>query len=144
MKTGKIILTPTQHQHVYGVFLILPFETRNLGILDQGGEGTFTTKRNSSQLFRKLNALGLNHDLLTNEEIKFNWIVIDYFDKETNLFRKLVTSRIYFLTHGQCYEFTGKGFELQCLLPLPLFGINKAREFEKHIGKQERLFEEVA
>jgi hypothetical protein len=133
--TKLIGLIPTKYSHLFNVQLNLSFQTRYIGKIDFAGDGTFTTNRKSKHIFKKLNALGVNHSLLIDESIHFKWIVIEYEG------RKLVTSRHYFLTHGKCYQFGKVGFELQCFLPLDKFGLNEAREFE---ANQMTLFSEVS
>lgn len=132
---SQLQLIPTKQPSIFNVQLNLPFETRYIGKLDTEGEGTFLTKRKEKHLFKKLNSIGINYSLLKDEFIPFKWIVIDYQS------RKLITSRRYFLKHGQRYKFSNEGFELQCFLSLDLFGIDKAREFESRLCHQCSLFE---
>jgi hypothetical protein len=126
----NIELLPTKDSYVFKVKLMLQYESRFIGELNTSGEGTFTTKRKNSQLFRKLNALGINHELLTNESIPFKWIVIKYEGQ------RLITSRKYFLAKGKQYQFGKKGFEPLFFLPLDEFGVEKARAFERNYGEQ--------
>ncbi len=132
--TKLIELIPTKYPSVFQVQLNLEMQTRFIGKLDTAGDGTFITKRKPEHLFIKTNSLGINHRFLTDESIHFHWIVIDYDGQ------KLVTSRLYMLTHGKCFKFGNQGFELQCFLPLSEFGLNKAREFEARQIIQENLF----
>jgi hypothetical protein len=122
---------------LYDVLLRLMFETRHIATLDKSGQGTLLINRKEKHLHRKTNSLGINHQLLTDESIPFMWIVINYAG------HKLVTSRLYFLTHGSCYKFGD--WDLQCFLPLSEFGLKKAKEFEERQVIQGNLFErEVA
>lgn len=130
-------LIPTKYPSVFQVQLNLEMQTRFIGKLDSAGDGTFITKRKAEHLFIKTNSLGINHSLLSDESIPFKWIVIDYEG------HKLITSRLYMLTHGKCFKFGAQGFELQCFLPLSEFGLNKAREFEARQVVQESLFAEA-
>ena len=131
-----IELIPTKHHSVFTVQLNLESQTRWIGKYDVAGEGTYVAQRQQKHLFRKTNSLGINHSLLVDESIPFKWIVIDFEG------RKLVTTRLYFLSFGKCFRFGNKGFELQCFLPLESFGINKARGFEA--AQTLNLFQEVA
>ena len=131
-----IELIPTKYHSVYNVQLNLEEQTRYIGKVDIASEGTLLTNRKEKHIFRKTNSLGINHSLLVDESIPFNWIVIDFEG------RKLVTTRLYFLSFGKCFRFGNKGFELQCFLPLELFGLQKAREFEA--SQTLELFEKVA
>lgn len=134
-KDSKLIeLIPTSYSHVYTVQLNLPMCTRHIGQLDTAGEGTFLTNRKPKHFFRRTNSLGLNHSLLTDESIQFKWVRILYDG------HSLITSRLYFLTHGRCFKFGNAGFELQCFLPLAEFGINKARAFEAEQTEQLTLW----
>lgn len=134
---NTIELVQTDSPSLYKVKLNLTFETRFIGTLDSSGDGTFTTQRKAQHLFRKLNALGINQELLTSSDIFFKWIVIDFEGK------KLVTTRKYFLTKGKSIQFSSQGFELQILLPISEFGIDKARLFEANKTIQSSLFDEV-
>ena len=141
-ENNKLVsLIPTRYPSVYEIKLNLFMQTRYIGTLDTAGDGTFLTKRKTGHVFHKYGgeqgSLGINHQLLTNESIPFKWIVIDFAN------HKLVTSRLYMLTHGKCFKFGAQGFELQCFLPLNHFGLNKVREFESRQTIQENLFAEV-
>lgn len=124
----------------YMKFVYLPTNGKNrrLGTLDQAGDGTFQTTRKLEHIFRKTQSMGLSYDLLTNEDIDFKWIVITLNNKS------LVTSRAYFLQYGYIHQF--KGWDVQVMLPLNLFGIDKARAFDAKREKavQQNLFGEVA
>jgi len=134
--TKLIGLIPTKYSSIFTVQLNLQEQTRYIGKIDLAGQGTFFTERKQKHVFRKTNSIGINHSLLVDESIPFKWIVIDFEG------RKLVTSRLYFLTHGKCFQFGDKGFELQCFLPIEEFGLNKARAFEAYQTLE--LFGEVA
>lgn len=122
---NKLIeLIPTRHNSVFNIQLSLESQTRFIAKIDLAGDGTLIIMRKKSHLFRKTNSLGINHSLLVDESIPFKWIVIDFEG------RKLVTSRLFFLSFGKCFQFGNKGFELQCMLPLESFSIEKARAFE--------------
>ena len=129
-KSKNLELVPSDDLNVYKVKLKLQLDSRYIGKLDTSGEGTFITNRKSLQLFLKLNALGINHELLTNESIPFKWIDIKYEGQ------RLITSRKYFLAKGKQYQFGKKGFEPLVFLPLDEFGIEKARAFERNYGEQ--------
>ena len=132
----RLELVATKHSHIFRVKLILELQTRYIGTLDTSGEGKFLTDRKEKHLFRKTNSLGLNEELLNSPEINYRWIVINY-EKQ-----KLITTRLYFITHSKVFVFTG--FEKQYFLPLDEFGIDKAEHYEKSLSKQFSLFEEVA
>ena len=137
-KQDKLILRPNpQRPYVKAVILCLLGRERIIGTLDLAGEGTFSSSRKPSHLFKKTNSLGVPYALLTNDKIKFKWIVLDFMG------RKYVTSRQYFLKKGHVRQY--RNFELQILLPLDLFGIQKARNFEKFglVPEQQNLFSEV-
>ncbi len=134
--TKNLVPIPTKHPHIFKVQLKLEFQTRYIGTLDTSGEGKFLTDRKAKHLFKKTNSLGLNETLLTSPEIDFKWIVINYEGK------RLITTRLYFVTHSKVFVFSG--FEKQYFLSLELFGLDKAEDFEKSVCKQFSLFEEVA
>ena len=134
--TKNLELVPTKHTYLFRVKLKLELQNRYIGTLDTSGEGKFLTERKEKHLFKKNNSLGLNETLLTSPEIDFKFIIIDYKGK------KLLTTRLYFLTHSQVFRFNG--FEKQYFLPLEEFGIEKAEAFEQSMSEQMGLFEEVA
>jgi len=134
--TKNLELIPTKYSQLFKVRLNLDFQSRYIGTLDKSGQGKFLTDRKSKQIFRKTNSLAINHQLLTDETIPFKLIVISYNGK------KLITTRLYFLTHSKVFKF--KGFEKQYFLPLSEFGLAKAEDYEKSLGTQLGLFGEVA
>lgn len=139
---NSVGLIPKQNKHnCFDVCLKLNFEQRFIGELSFEGEGTFTCNRTESKhLFRKLNAIGLNHKILTSDKISFKWIVINYLTG-SGYSKKLITSREYWKAYGQIYQFSNQGYELQSFLSLDKFGIEKARLFEQ--SKTLNLFREV-
>lgn len=130
---NQIILTPTKNKSIFDVFLNLPFEKRWLGKIDTTNK-SFITTRKPQHLFKKLNAIGLNLELLKDTAIPFKDIVIEYESQ------KLITSRDYFLTHGKCFKFGSRGFEYQKFLPLSEFGLSKVEEYESRQCVQQSLF----
>lgn len=132
-------LIPTKNPQRFQVQLNLNFQTRYIGKLDISGEGTFLTNRKQKHVFRKLNALGINSELLHDSNIPFKYIRISFTD-ESGIKKNLETTREYFLRKGTTFQFGLKGFELQIFLPICEFGINKAIQLEKQLGVQENLF----
>lgn len=101
-----------------------------IGGINHSGEGTFQTSRDSKHLYRNLNSIGINQQLLFDEEnFPFKWILIKYCGKP------LVTSRKFFQRYGIFYQ--SSGFEPQFLLSLDLFGIEKARKFEQELSDRQ-------
>jgi hypothetical protein len=131
-------LIQTKHLHVFNVKLNLENQSRFIGKLDTAGEGTFYTTRTLKHLFRKTNSLGINYSLLSDENIKFKWIVISYNGQ------KLISTRNYFLKKGKAFQFSNKGFELQIFVPLDELNRKTAEQFEQSLGVQEDLFTKVA
>lgn len=136
-KNNKIIeLVPTKFPSVFQVRLNLEMQTRFIGKIDIAGDGKFLTTRKKKHLFRKTNSLGINYQLLKDETIPFKQIIIDFEGD------KLITSRLYFLTHSKIYTFNKAGFETQAFMSLDLFGIQKAKDFESKLKIQGNLFSE--
>jgi len=134
--TTSLRLVQLQHKNKFEVLLSLPSGVRKIGFLDLSHqEGIFSTYRTRKHLFRKTNSLGLNHQLLTSNEIKFKWIIMDFEEQ------MLVTTRQYFLAKGNVLIFGQQGFELQVFLPLSEFGKEKALAFEQTIPAQPSLFQ---
>jgi len=140
MKNSKelISLIPTNHSNVYNVRLNLDFQTRFIGKLDMAGDGTFITTRKENHLFRKTNSLGINYSLLSAPDIHFKNICISYNGKN------LRSTREYFLKKGKVFQFAGKGFELQCFVPIDEINMNTAKQFERSFCVQDDLFSSVA
>ena len=136
---NKIIcLVPTKHSHVFQVQLNLEYQTRYIGKIDTAGDGTFYTTRSEKHLFRKTNSLGINYSLLSDELIKFKWIVIFCNGQ------KLISTRNYYLKKGKAFQFPNKGFELQVFVPIDELNEKTAQQFEQSFGVQESLFTNVA
>lgn len=133
-----ISLIPTKHSNVFNVQLNLDCQTRFIGKIDKAGEGTFLTNRTENHLFRKLNALGINHFLLSHSSIPFKKIVINYCGK------KLYSTREYFLKKGKTFQFSKKGFEVQQFVPIDELNLKTVRYFERSTGFQDDLFQYVA
>ena len=134
----KLQKRPSNICGIDDVLLFLTSTPKYIGIIYNSDEGTFQTVRESKHLYRNLNAIGINQQLLFDEEnFPFKWIVIKYCG------RPLVTSRNYFARYGIPY--CANGFEPQYLLNLDLFGIDKARKYEQELlEKQFSLFCEVS
>lgn len=134
--TKNLELVATKHSHIFRVKLNLEFQTRYIGTLDTSNGGKFITERKEKHLFRKTNSLGVNDELLNSPDVNFKYLIIDYEGK------KLITTRLYFLTHSKAFTF--KSFEKQYFLPVDLFGQSRAEDYEKSLGSQLGLFGEVA
>lgn len=135
--TQKIRLLPTASPYLFTVELLLECETRRIGKLDTAGEGTFLSpNRTEKHLFKKLNALGVNLELL--KLYPFRWVMIPYCG------RKLWTSRVFLLNKGKVYAFNKRGFEPQVFLPLDNWGREKAEALESYLGRQGSLFDQAA
>ncbi len=134
----QIELLQTKHPHVFNVKLNLAHQSRFIGRIDTSGEGTFVTQRTEKHLFRKSNSLGLSYSLLSDENIKFKWIVISLNGQN------FISTRNYFLKNGKAYQFSNKGFELQIFVTLDELNLKTAEQFENSIGHQEDFFNEVA
>lgn len=134
-KTNKLItLIPTKRPNIFTVQLNLPYQTRYIGELNTAGDGTFSTKRKEEHIFRKLNALGLSHSLLTDDRIKFSRIVFSLNGK------KLYSSRAYYLKKGTAFQFSNKSMELQMFVSLDKLNLGEVRRFETTQVIQEDLF----
>jgi len=79
---------------------------------------TFSCKKSAKHLLRINNGLGIAYPLLRDYDFKF--ISIQYNGQE------LKTTKEFFLKHGKMFQFSN--YELQCFLPVSLFGIDKCIE----------------
>lgn len=134
----QIALIATKHPHVFNVKLNLEHQSRFIGVVDISHEGTFLTTKTLKHLFRKTNSLGINYSLLSDDNIKFKWIVISYNGQ------KLISTRNYFLKKGKAYQFSNKGYELQIFVPIDELNLQTVKRFEQSFVIQEDLFNQVA
>lgn len=134
----ELKLIPQKSSHLFTIKLILEYQTRTIGTLDISGEGTLILHRTKEHIFKKINALGFNYQLLSDERIKFKWIKIYCDNKE------LITTREYCIMMGKVFQFGKKGFELQCFVPLDELNISTVRKFERNKQRQGFLFDEAS
>jgi len=126
---SNIKLIATKHRNVVNVQLNLDGQKRHLGQIDFAYNGTLITERKENHRLRAGNAFGINYSLLVDESISFKNIVVIYEG------RKLITTRLFFLTHGQYLKF--KNFDAQVFLNINLFGSPQAEAFEAETKKLE-------
>jgi hypothetical protein len=128
-------LTPHKNSsHIFDIKLKLDTQTRFIGTLDISDSGTLILKRKKDHIFNKLNAIGINYELLSDTRIKYKWIKI-YIENKI-----YISTREYFLIKGKTFQFGKKGFELQSFVPLDELNIKTIREFENQKNKQGYLF----
>jgi hypothetical protein len=116
---------------------------RNIGWFSENGD-TFHCQRNPAKhLHYKSESYGFNFELL--KDGSFVWVYI-----HLPFGGLLITSRNHILKNGSFLHFNKVGFEKQIFLSLSEFGIDRARETEKQLVKQnvkttqQTLFGEVA
>jgi hypothetical protein len=114
-------LTPTNQPHVFRVQLRLPHKTVHPGTLDLGGEGRFKCRRQPEHILRKLNAWGVNAEIVDRFPIKWISIICEGVE--------YITSREFIRRFGK--RLTYREYEQQYILPLDLWGLDVVREFEK-------------
>lgn len=120
---AQLNLQPTNNHKFFNVHLNLGYKNLIIGKLDFTGEGAFRTKRKFKHLHHATQSLGLNYELLFNDEFHFKWIVIDYLGKE------LITTREFFKNFS--FDRHYPGYEKQRLLRLDLFGRKEALQYER-------------
>lgn len=118
-KTGKVTLCLPDKEYK---------PKRNLGTIK---DRTFYTIRIEDHLFRASNSFGINYKFLNEYGKYFDSVCFEYYGKY------YFTSRAYFLHHGHFLHFKGNGLDKQILLPLEMFGGDKAKRFE--IEQADRL-----
>jgi hypothetical protein len=116
---------------------------KNIAEINTIGKGTLIIYKKERHIFRKLNAIGLNYELLVSPVIHYRLIVI--YLQRNNLDKPefLYTDREYFLNKGKIFEFKKANCEKQVFLPLNLFGIEKVKEYHRLQPNQESLFEPI-
>lgn len=87
--------------------------------------------RFDAHLLRNSSSIGICAALLHHPTIRLKWIRV-----ETE-HESLVTSKGYLLHHGRAFQY-GR-YEQQIALPVPLWGLDKARAFEAQQVRRERL-----
>lgn len=132
------VIPQKNSSHLFEIRLNLEFQSRFIGVLDVADNGTLILKRKKEHILNKINAIGINYELLTDERIKFKWIKI-YLDNW-----ELISTREYFLIRGKTFQFGKKGFELQSFVSLDELNIATIRKFEIDKQRQGYLFGEVS
>ena len=139
MESNKSIeLVQANVQHLFKIKLILPFQTRFIGTLDKSGVGTLIIHRKKEHILKKINAVGINYELLSSPDIHYKWIKIFCDNKE------LISTRDYYLIKGRTFQFSNKGYELQSFVPINELTLSTIRKFEIDINRQGNLFEGVS
>jgi len=115
------------------VELHLPDGVRRLGSIIISTR-TFERTMPSNHIHRNEGGVGVNFELLISG--KFDRIQITIRDTK----QKLETTTAFFIAHSRsvCYS----EFEVQRILPIADFGIEKARRWEKERNEQQELFGE--
>jgi hypothetical protein len=129
-----ILVSPKNSSHLYEIRLNLDLKTRFIGVLDITDSGTLILKKKKEHILNKINAIGINYQLLSDTRIKYKWIKI-YIDNKIYL-----STREYFLLKGKPFQFGKKGFELQCFVSLDELNIETIRKFEIEKNTQLNLF----
>ncbi len=125
-------------QHLFKIRLILPFKTPIIGTLDTSGVGTLILHRKKEHILNKINAIGINYELLSSPDIHYKWIKIFCDNKE------LISTREYYLIKGRTFQFSSKGYELQSFVPIDELTLSTIRKFEIDINRQGNLFEGIS
>ena len=102
--TKSLELVQAHSAHLYKIKLILPFQTRFIGTLDTSGNGTLIIHRKKEHILKKINAIGINYELLSSSDIHYKWIKIFCDSKE------LISTREYYLIKGRTFQFSSKGY----------------------------------
>jgi len=136
--TQNLELVQESSQHLFKIKLVLPFQTRFIGTLDKSGVGTLILHRKKEHILNKINAIGINYELLSSPDIHYKWIKIFCCGKE------LISTREYYLIKGRTFQFSNKGYELQSFVPIDELTLSTIRKFEIDINRQGNLFEGVS
>jgi hypothetical protein len=92
---------------------------------------TFKTEKYPKHVMRCNNALGIAHVVLKKlkESNEIDFVEIKYHDKLKD--RILKTTIDYYLSNCEFMKFERNSLELQCFLPIDLFGLRIAKKWEK-------------
>ncbi len=123
---NRIHLIPTRNKSVFNVELRLPHKTVYPGKLDLSAEGCFRAKKKPEQVHEKLNAWGINAELV--ERFTFKWVSILCGGRE------YLTSTAVLRRFGK--RLTFKNLDTQYFLPITMFGIDMVKELEKREAKE--------
>jgi hypothetical protein len=132
----SVHLSQTKTPHLYKIFLEIGLRKLCIGQLDTSAEGTLILKKSKEQILKKINAVGINYQLLSEDKIKYKWIKIIIEGRE------YVSTREYYLMHGKVFHFAG--FELQSFVPIDELNLDTIRRFERTKNNQFNLFERVS
>ena len=136
--TNSLELVQANSSHLYKIKLILRFQTRFIGTLDKSGEGTLIIHRKKEHILKKINAVGINFELLSSPDIHYKRIKIFCDTKE------LISTREYYLIKGRTFQFSNKGYELQSFVPIDELNLYTIRKFEIDKSRQGNLFDGIS
>lgn len=121
------------------VLVNLLHQTRYIGKII--GDTFISVPRSESKhLFKRLNALGVNLELIERQDIPFRWIEIP-FEHSNGHKERLKVLRSYLKNFGTRFAF--ESFERQMFLPLSEWSLQKSIAFEKKVHSQTELFGEM-
>ncbi len=127
MKSQIKISSPDNYGNMK-VQLLLPDKSyKSLRFLGEIKNRCFHTSRKpENQKFNKLNGIGFNHELISVGGHLFDLIKIQYG------FNELITTRKFVLDNGKILQFKKNDLDKQIILPLELFGLELAMEWERN------------
>lgn len=126
-------LSQTKTPHLYKIFLEIGLKKLVIGHIDTSGQGTLILKKSPKQILKKINAVGINYMLLSEDKIKYNLIKIIIEGRE------YISTREYYLIQGKVFHFAG--YELQAFVPIDELNIDTIRRFERGKNSKGNLFE---
>lgn len=111
----QITLTPTNDNKKQRIKLSFGRTKKIIGVITNYKESIFITKRHTKHIYRKLNAFGVNEELLLRKDIDFDWVII-LFD-----YTLLFTKRKYFIENSELQLFQNSDLDRQLFLRLDNF-----------------------
>ena len=114
MQNSKSLeLVKSNSTHRQRIKLTVHNKPKFIGEIDSStDDGVLIIRKKPEHIFLKLNAFGINYQLLADEKLHYKWIKIYCSNKE------YISTREYYLAKGRVFQFSSKGFELQAFIPI--------------------------
>lgn len=130
--SNSLELVQTKSSNIFKIKFHLHSKPLYIGELDILGEGTLVIRKNSNHIFKKLNGIGINYFVLSDQRLHYRWIKI-FVDG-----REYISTRHYYLRVGKPFQFSG--YELQICVPISELNLDTIRKFEAGENNQYNLF----
>lgn len=135
--TKSLEIVKSDSSHRQRIKLTVKNKPKFIGEIDLSAlEGVLIIRKKTEHIYHKLNAIGINYQLLADERLHYKWIKIYCGSKE------YISTREYFLAKGRVFQFSRKGFELQAFVPIDELNLETIKKYELKKYSQGNLFDE--